>query len=199
MIIGFQAKSVNLDDESTVLIDTEKYLKIFKNSNKTNDCSENEVYQECGSKCILSCRFASSALGITLSKEECNKNECVKACFCKDGFVRHADNCVAVSECSSRKGKSNKVHEAQPEQQFQLFGQPFIQPYGQQQQFQPFPPFQPFGLIKHIFRPGCGLGGCPPAPVAPPPNIHIHNHNEAINGEYLLKSNFISFKRLKMY
>lgn len=179
MFLGLQARNVNLEDESTLLIDTEKYFKIFNKLSKTNECSENEVYQDCGKKCILSCRFASSALGISLSTDECEQTACVKGCFCKEGLVRHGDKCVAIAECSTRTDRSNKVVETQPEQQFII---PFNQAFGQQfeQQQQQFLPFQPFGIFKHIFRPGCGIGGCAPQT---PANIHIHNHNEAVNGE----------------
>lgn len=191
MILGFQAEEINVENESTVFIDTEKFFKIFKNLSQTNDCSENEVFQGCGDKCILSCRFASSALRITLSKEECNKTECIKGCFCRDDFVRHGDKCIAATECSARKQRSDKMLSSQPTMYKEPLFLPF-QPFNQQQ-FQPFQPFQPFGLIKQIFQkpPGCGLSGCPPVP----PNIHIHNHNEAVNGKYF----FILIKKKKMF
>lgn len=207
-LTGFKAQNANGEDESTVLIDTRKFLKIFKNSSETSDCSANEVYQECGSKCVLSCRFVSSALGITRSKEECEQNECVKGCFCKDRFARHGEKCIAIAECSAQKERNNKMLEHQGNQQLFQFGPPFAQqflqqlgqqfgqhnkiadnprneqyiPYGQQQT--EHQQFQPLGIFKHIFRPGCGLGGCyTPPPPPPPSNIHIHNHNEAINGK----------------
>lgn len=70
--------------------------------------------------------------------------------------------------------QNNKLTENPRNEQYIPYGQ---QPTDQQQ-------FQPLGIFKHIFRPGCGLGGCysPPTP-SQPSTIHIHNHNEAINGK----------------
>lgn len=220
---GIQAESVNTEVESTVLIDSAKFLEIFKNSFETSDCSENEVYQDCGSKCVLSCRFASSVLEIMRSKEECEQSVCVKGCFCKEGFARHGNKCVAIAECSVQKERNNKMLEYEGKQQIFQFGPPFAQhflqqlgqqfgqhnkiadnprneqyvPYGQQQiGQQQFQQFQPLGIFKHILRPGCGLGGCySPPPPPPPSNIHIHNHNEAVNGMY---STFLRLARIKI-
>lgn len=138
VLLGFQAQNADLEDESTVLIDAEKFLQIFKDSNDRNECSENEVFQECGGKCVLSCRFASSALGITLSKEECEKTECVKGCFCKDGLVRHGEKCIPATECSAQKGRTDKMLESREDQAS----------------------FGPFARIFGMFR--CGSDGCAP-------------------------------------
>lgn len=105
---------MNFEDQLTVLIDAKKFLRMFKDSDKTDNCSENEVYQKCGTKCVLSCRFASSAFGIILSKEECNEeSECVQGCFCEDGLVRHGEKCIRAAECSARKGRTKKMIESQ--------------------------------------------------------------------------------------
>lgn len=138
MLLGFQAQNADLDDESTVLVDAEKFLKIFKDSNETSECAENEVFQECGAKCVLSCRYASSALGIALSKEECEKSECVKGCFCKEGLVRHGEKCIPATECTARKGRTDKMLEPREDQ----------------------PAFGPFARIFEMFR--CGNDGCAP-------------------------------------
>lgn len=66
--------------------------------------SKNEVYQQCGSKCVPGCRYAvASSSGITISKNECNKNDCVEGCFCKTGLVRHQTKCIPAIECPIRK------------------------------------------------------------------------------------------------
>lgn len=64
----------------------------------------NEVFQQCGSKCVLGCRFAAaSSAGVTVSKNECSKNDCVEGCFCKTGLVRHQTKCIPALECPIRK------------------------------------------------------------------------------------------------
>lgn len=63
----------------------------------------NEVYQECGSKCVLGCRYTTLSAGITISKHDCEKNDCVEGCFCKTGLVRHQTKCIPASECPIRK------------------------------------------------------------------------------------------------
>ena len=177
MFVGLEAREVNLEDELTVLIDTKKYLEIFQRSSEASNCAENEVYQECGSKCVLGCRNASSSVGITLSSDECEKTECVKGCFCKDGLVRHRDKCIPIAECSERNGKavgieSVVVFDAAP---MKIFG--FLRP-------------QQCGAggcsSGSSGVGGCGPGGCSVA--ASPQNcgpkgcgIYIYNHNEAIN------------------
>lgn len=165
-----QARDVNLEDELTVLIDTKKYLEIFTRLNEADNCAENEVFQECGSMCILGCRNASSSIGIMLSNDECEKTECVKGCFCNDGLVRHRDKCIAVTECSDRSGKEVQ------------FTTEISDNTG---------PMKIFGLLRPQ---GCGIRGCS-VPVCGPSGcgtqtcgphgcgIHIHNYNEAINGK----------------
>lgn len=64
----------------------------------------NEVYQECGSKCVLGCRYASVSSGsVTFGKRECDTNDCVEGCFCKTGLVRHQNKCIPALECPIRK------------------------------------------------------------------------------------------------
>lgn len=66
--------------------------------------TENEVFQECGSKCVLGCRYAAaSTSSVTIGKHECDKNDCVEGCFCKTGLVRHQNKCIPVLECPIRK------------------------------------------------------------------------------------------------
>lgn len=153
MLAGFQAEEVNVKDDLTVLIDTKKYLELFKRSNEAN-CTENEVYQECGAICVLGCRNASSSIGITQSADECKEIECVKGCFCKEGLVRHRDKCILATEClDQRSGRAYRIPA-------DVVGS-----------------MKTFGLLKP--RPqqcgphGCSGGGGP---------IHIHNHNEATIG-----------------
>lgn len=71
---------------------------------------ENEVYQKCGNKCVLGCRYATSSSGITISKHDCEKNDCVEGCFCKTGLVRHQTKCIPASECPIRKCQKNEVY-----------------------------------------------------------------------------------------
>lgn len=65
--------------------------------------NEHEVYQQCGSKCVLGCRYATSTSILSIGKHECDKNECVEGCFCKTGLVRHQSKCIPALECPIRK------------------------------------------------------------------------------------------------
>lgn len=71
---------------------------------------ENEVYQECGGKCVLGCKYATTSPGITISKHDCEKNDCVEGCFCKTGLVRHQTKCIAATECPIRKCHRDEVY-----------------------------------------------------------------------------------------
>lgn len=168
---GCQAKNVNLEDELTVLIDTKKYMEIFKRSNETTDCGENEMYQECGTKCVLGCKNAASSAGITLSNDECKSTECVSGCFCKDGLVRHRDKCIQTVECSDRSGKSAQItaEVSGSGAPMRIFG--LLRP---QQSCGPTGCTQMCGSTgcTQSASNGCGPRGC---------GIYIHNHNEAIN------------------
>lgn len=64
---------------------------------------ENEVYQACGNKCVLGCRFANTTEDIVTSKKVCDKNVCVAGCFCKAGLVRHHSRCIPATECPIQK------------------------------------------------------------------------------------------------
>lgn len=166
VFLGLEAREVNLEDELTVLIDTKKYLEIFQRSSEASNCAENEVYQECGSACVLGCRNASLAVGITLSSDECEETECVKGCFCKEGLVRHRDKCIPIAECSERNGKAVDlepvvVFDAAP---MKIFG--FLRPQ------QCGPSGCNAGSSAAAIPQNCGPKGC---------GIHIYNHNEAIN------------------
>lgn len=123
----------SLEQGLTVLIDYEKYMQLnnmrhsrqFLNGSSVLSDSEhsgppshghpapkhpechdphNEVFQDCGSKCVLGCRFASVSSGsLTVGKNECSKNDCVEGCFCKTGLVRHQTKCIPALECPIRK------------------------------------------------------------------------------------------------
>lgn len=70
----------------------------------------NEVYQECGGKCVLGCRYASTTADTTVSKKDCDKNDCVAGCFCKTGLVRHQSKCIPATECPIRKCHRDEVY-----------------------------------------------------------------------------------------
>ncbi|XP_031623709.1 uncharacterized protein LOC116341019 isoform X3 [Contarinia nasturtii] len=172
LLSGFQAKEVHLETESTILIDAKKFLEIFKKSNETNVCGENEEYLECGKKCMLSCRYSASSFGIALSEDECEKNECVKGCFCKDGLVRQRDKCVPVAECSSRQSKAFDIemdtsYNSEPPRRFQGIK----------------PSCGPHGCSSSSVS--CGAGGCgstcgPKGCTTHGNGLSIHNYNQAV-------------------
>lgn len=114
-ISGLECRSVDIEDDLTVLVDSIKYREIEKTHhhprnadllNKTNSsvCEnpETEEYQKCGNNCILGCRYDNSSSGITISKDECNKTACVEGCFCKPPLVRHLNKCIPAKECPVR-------------------------------------------------------------------------------------------------
>lgn len=72
---------------------------------------ENEVYQKCGGKCVMGCRYATTSPGsISISKHDCDKNDCVEGCFCKTGLVRHQTRCIQPTECPIRKCHRDEVY-----------------------------------------------------------------------------------------
>lgn len=167
----------------SVLVDSKEYLGTYQgNETVSNECAENESYDECGKNCLLTCRFVAMPLKIVVTEEDCSKSECVKGCFCKDGFVRLLNKCVPVEECPTRKGKalddSESVQGPLMRQLFRpcnLFGgcthnQPqYIQvpvsqgcSYGDcKPQSQPQPQPQIIHVPIHVPIPsGCGPSGC---------------------------------------
>lgn len=77
--------------------------------------NKHEVYQDCGRKCVLGCRFAtqsSSSSAINIGKHECDKldSNCVEGCFCKTGLVRHQSKCIPARECPIRKCHRDEVY-----------------------------------------------------------------------------------------
>lgn len=109
-----QCRHVNVEEDVTILIEFNKYQQIHpanatisSNNTKPEECIglENALYQKCGTMCISACRFIpESDLAATL--EECDTNECIDGCFCKDGFVRYQDKCILPNECPVRNNKS---------------------------------------------------------------------------------------------
>lgn len=157
---GIQSRNVNLEEDLTVLIDYAKYQQFasthrhprdgnkVNTTNSTEKCADlgTEDYQKCGSKCILSCRYASLPSELTVSKDACDKNECIEGCFCKQGLVRHQDKCIPLNECPVRTNKAIEV----------TFNDPI-----------PF--WKHFGLFNRPMN-GCGPKGC-----TQPIHIHNHN------------------------
>lgn len=78
----------------------------------TTICADpvNEVYQKCGNKCVLGCRYAATSVGISFAKHDCDRNDCVEGCFCKTGLVRHQTKCIPPSECPIRKCLKNEIY-----------------------------------------------------------------------------------------
>lgn len=91
---------------------TENHQNFHHHQNDGPICADpvNEVYQECGGKCVLGCRYASTTADITISKKDCDKNDCVAGCFCKTGLVRHQSKCIPATECPIRKCHRDEVY-----------------------------------------------------------------------------------------
>ncbi|KAM4652752.1 mucin-5B-like [Discoglossus pictus] len=63
------------------------------------DCGENKFYNECGSRCPPNCTHFNPP-------PVCSK-DCVKGCFCKDGFVEdEARNCIPQIICKGCTGNT---------------------------------------------------------------------------------------------
>ncbi|XP_031618162.1 cell wall protein DAN4-like [Contarinia nasturtii] len=140
------------NESSTVLIDAKKLLKFSQKANKS-DCGENEEYQECGKKCVLSCRYLRSTHEITLSKDDCETSECVKGCFCKKELVRSGDKCVSIAECLFVQNRSDRALKNS------TFGETI----------------KSFSVWKRKPAQPCAGAGCTPSKG--PTTVHIHNHN----------------------
>lgn len=169
-------------NDVTVLIDFEKYQQLFKssirgisvelNSNETSshECVDikNEVYQKCGSNCVLGCRHDSVSSKVAVSNGECDSNKCIEGCFCRDGFVRYQNKCVPVNECPHRRNKAIEImtkdgilsENETPIQNLTQSNNANNQNETQNQANSPNPKI--FGFFN---RPGCGFGGCGTVPI----------------------------------
>lgn len=129
-VAGFEAKQSSLNEDLVTYIDYEKFLKndgnqrYRRHATKANFneraeyheryqepvCPVNEIYQACGSKCVLGCRYANTTEGIKISRNECDKSDCLAGCFCENGLVRHRSKCILASECPIRKCQQNEIY-----------------------------------------------------------------------------------------
>lgn len=68
-------------------------------------CPEHETYSDCGSSCERSCQNP--------NPEYCTE-ECVKGCFCKDGYVRDESSgrCVRMDQCQNNRCPENAVYKS---------------------------------------------------------------------------------------
>lgn len=81
-------------------------------------CLDNihEVYQDCGRKCVLGCKYAFASTTISIpftgGKHECDKldTNCVEGCFCKTGLIRHQGKCIPARECPIRKCHRDEIY-----------------------------------------------------------------------------------------
>lgn len=102
------------------MIDFSKYQQInavnVTNSSKFQECIgiENAVYQKCGKKCVLGCRFIPNISDLAVTLNDCEAAECIEGCFCKDGFVRLHDKCILPKECPVRSNKSIQLSTEMP-------------------------------------------------------------------------------------
>lgn len=114
---------MNAEDGLTILIDFDKYhqlhpinVTISSNSTAATACADldNGVYQVCGKKCILSCRYNPAILDVAQTSNDCPNTECIEGCFCKVGFVRYRDKCILPKECPQRSNKSIEFNTDMP-------------------------------------------------------------------------------------
>ncbi|UJR07791.1 hypothetical protein I4U23_012073 [Adineta vaga] len=72
--------------------------RVIANSPK-QCCPEDEVFKSCGTACPLTCEDIRNST----SDDKCTK-QCVKGCFCQEGYVRETDKnsaCIKSELCSS--------------------------------------------------------------------------------------------------
>lgn len=103
-----------LSDFSSSNLGSEPLLPsvVVRNRKNLPVCADpiNEVYQKCGNKCVLGCRYAGTMSDTTISKNDCGKSDCMAGCFCKAGLVRHQSKCIPVAECPVRKCQRDEVY-----------------------------------------------------------------------------------------
>ena len=60
--------------------------------NTTEGCADGQVYNSCGSKCLLTCdNYQEPPVAC--------EQVCVEGCFCADGLLEHNGSCVSPQEC----------------------------------------------------------------------------------------------------
>lgn len=140
--VGLRSEEVNSYQAVTVLIDFEKYQKIhssvnvlISNGTSSKVCadSENEEYRKCDNRCVLSCRYVPSIAEMIISKDQCDKENCIGGCFCKNGLIRYQDKCVPARDCPARNGRSTSGSSEKPMtfwKHFPFFHRPNCGPQG---------------------------------------------------------------------
>lgn len=67
------------------------------------NCSDNEVYTECGPRCYQTCAFQPRNGGGRRARSVCEgTSSCQTGCFCKSGYVRFNGMCIPNDDCPTR-------------------------------------------------------------------------------------------------
>lgn len=68
-----------------------------------SNCSENELYMQCGPRCYQTCAFQPRNGGGRRTRAVCEANmSCQPGCFCKSGYVRFNGMCIHNADCPTR-------------------------------------------------------------------------------------------------
>ncbi|CAO1416082.1 unnamed protein product [Diamesa serratosioi] len=69
----------------------------------TTNCSDNELYLECGPRCYQTCAFQPRNGGGRRTKAVCEGSvSCQPGCFCKSNYVRFNGMCIPMADCPTR-------------------------------------------------------------------------------------------------
>ncbi|CAO1414017.1 unnamed protein product [Diamesa tonsa] len=67
------------------------------------NCSDNELYMQCGPRCYQTCAFQPRNGGGRRTRAVCEGNiSCQPGCFCKSGYVRFNGMCIQTADCPTR-------------------------------------------------------------------------------------------------
>ena len=67
------------------------------------NCSDNELYMQCGPRCYQTCAFQPRNGGGRRTRAVCEGSmTCQPGCFCKSGFVRFNGMCIPIADCPTR-------------------------------------------------------------------------------------------------
>ena len=69
----------------------------YSHTDSTEGCADGQVYNSCGSKCLLTCdNYQEPPVAC--------EQVCVEGCFCAEGLLEHNGSCVSPQECPVQTG-----------------------------------------------------------------------------------------------
>ena len=97
-ILEDQTKSSTLKE-----IEVKQTLEEMLTFAPLSNCSDNELYMECGPRCYQTCAFQPRNGGGRRTRAVCGAGmSCQPGCFCKSGYVRFNGMCILNADCPTR-------------------------------------------------------------------------------------------------